>query len=82
MFFQITLRQRFKLCKKFKIKKKVLNFKNKNCIENNLLSILKKNNIKLICLAGFMKILSKNFIKKFDGRILNIHPSFYLNTRD
>ena len=61
--------------KKFKIKKKVLNFKNKKLSENNLLSILKKNNIEMICLAGFMKILSKNFIKKFKGKILNIHPS-------
>ena len=60
---------------KYKIKKKVLNFKNKTLSENNLLSILKKNNIEMICLAGFMKILSKNFIKKFKGKILNIHPS-------
>ena len=29
----------------------------------------------MICLAGFMKILGKNFIKKFKGTILNIHPS-------
>ena len=61
--------------KKFKIKKKVLNFKNKNLSEKNLLSILKINNINMICLAGFMKILSGNFIKKFKGKILNIHPS-------
>ena len=61
--------------KKFKIKKKVLNFKNKIASENKLLFILKKNNIEMICLAGFMKILSKNFIKKFKGKILNIHPS-------
>ena len=59
----------------YKIKKKVLNFKNKNLSENKLLSILNKNNIKMICLAGFMKILSKNFIKEFKGKILNIHPS-------
>ena len=58
-----------------KIKKKVLNFKNKNLSESKLLSILKNNNVELICLAGFMKILSKNFIKKFKGKILNIHPS-------
>ena len=61
--------------KKFKIKKKVLNFQNTILSENKLLSILKKNNIEMICLAGFMKILSKNFIKKFKGIILNIHPS-------
>ena len=61
--------------KKFKIKTKVLNFKNQKLSENKLLSILKKNNIEMIFLAGFMKILSKNFIKKFKGKILNIHPS-------
>ena len=61
--------------KKYNIKKKVLNFKNKKLIENNLLVVLKTNNIEMICLAGFMKILSKDFIKKFKGRILNIHPS-------
>ena len=61
--------------KKYNIKKKVLDFKNKNLTENNLLIILKTNNIEMICLAGFMKILSKNFIKKFKGQILNIHPS-------
>ena len=59
----------------YKIKKKVLNFKNKNFSENKLLSILKKKNIEIICLAGFMKILSNNFIKNFKGKILNIHPS-------
>ena len=61
--------------KKFKIKKKILNFKNKKLSENKLLTVLKKNNIEMICLAGFMKILSGNFIKKFKGKILNIHPS-------
>ena len=59
----------------FKIKKKVLNFTNKKLSENNLILILKKNKIEMILLAGFMKILSKNFIKKFKGKILNIHPS-------
>ena len=59
----------------YKIKKKVLNFKDKNLTERKLLSVLKRNNIRMICLAGFMKILSKNFIKNFKGKILNIHPS-------
>ena len=59
----------------YKIKKKVFSFKNKNLSEKKLLSILKINKIDMICLAGFMKILSGNFIKKFRGKILNIHPS-------
>ena len=61
--------------KKYKIKKKTYNFKNKKLSENLILEDLKKNKINLICLAGFMKILSENFIKKFEGNILNIHPS-------
>ena len=59
----------------YKIKKKIISFKNKTLSENKLHSILKINNIEIICLAGFMKILSKNFIKRFKGKILNIHPS-------
>ena len=57
------------------IKKKVFNFKKKNQIENQILSLLRNHEIKMICLAGFMKILSRNFIIKFRGKILNIHPS-------
>ena len=63
------------LAKKSKIKKKVFNFKKIHKIENQILAVLKKHEIELICLAGFMKILSKNFITKFKGIILNIHPS-------
>ena len=59
----------------FKIKKKVFNFKNKNVAEKKIILEINKNKIKLICLAGFMKIISKNFIKNFKGKILNIHPS-------
>ena len=60
--------------KVYKIKKKVFDFKN-NSSEKKVIDELKNNNINLICLAGFMKILSKNFIKSFKGQILNIHPS-------
>ena len=59
----------------FKIKKKIFNFKNKNMAEKKIILELKKNEIKFICLAGFMRILSKNFIKNFKDEILNIHPS-------
>ena len=58
----------------YKIKKKVFDFKNE-LNEKKIINELKKNNINLICLAGFMKLLSKRFINKFRGKILNIHPS-------
>ena len=57
------------------IKKKIFNFQNIRNAEKNILALLKRKKIKFICLAGFMKILSNNFIKKFDGKIVNIHPS-------
>tara|TARA_B100001057_G_scaffold148590_1_gene148530 strand:+ start:688 stop:1272 length:585 start_codon:yes stop_codon:yes gene_type:complete len=64
-----------KYAKQFKIKKKIINYRDIKNSENLLIKRLKKEKIHLICLAGFMKILSKRFIQKFDGKILNIHPS-------
>ena len=64
-----------KFADKFNIKKKIFNFENTKNTEKNILILLKKEKINFICLAGFMKILSENFIKKFDGEIINIHPS-------
>ena len=61
--------------KKFKIKKKIINYKNLTNSEIHILNDLNKENIHIICLAGFMKILTVNFIKKFKGKIINIHPS-------
>ncbi len=60
---------------KFKIKKKIINYQNRKKAEKNILTELKKEKIKLICLAGFMKILSGDLIKRFNGKIMNIHPS-------
>jgi len=64
-----------KFANQFNIKKKIFNFKNFKDAEKNILTLLKKEKIKLICLAGFMRILSKEFIEKFNGKIINIHPS-------
>ena len=60
---------------KYNIKKIIVNFKNYKIAEKKILKFLKKKKINFICLAGFMKILSRNFIKKFKGKIINIHPS-------
>ena len=64
-----------RFAKIFGIKKRIFKFKKKKLDEKKILKILKFEKINLICLAGFMKILSKSFIKNFKGKILNIHPS-------
>ena len=64
-----------KYSNQYKIKKKILNLKNIRIAEKRLLNLLKQNKIQFICLAGFMKILSSKFIKQFNGKIINIHPS-------
>ena len=53
------------------------NFEKSNGLgfEAELTEILNRHEVKIICLAGFMRILSKDFIDVFKGRILNIHPS-------
>ena len=61
--------------KKNKIKSLFINYKNKNNAESKILINLKSQNINFICLAGFMKILSKKIINIYKNRILNIHPS-------
>ena len=60
--------------KKFSIPYLILDIKNKK-FEKIAIKELTNRNIKLVCLAGFMSILSKNFIRNFKGKIINIHPS-------
>ncbi len=43
--------------------------------ESSIIDRLKKEEIDLIVLAGFLKILSPNFIRAFENKIINIHPS-------
>jgi formyltetrahydrofolate-dependent phosphoribosylglycinamide formyltransferase len=48
----------------------------KSQFESNVQRVLLNYKIEIICLAGFMQILSKNFISKWQNRIINIHPSY------
>ena len=64
-----------KYSRKYNIQKKIVSFENNKIAEKKVFIFLLEKKIKFICLAGFMKVLSKNFIKKFKGKIINIHPS-------
>ena len=64
-----------RFAKIYKIEKKIFEFKNTASDEKKLLKILRNKGINLVCLAGFMKILSENFINNFKGKMLNIPPS-------
>ncbi len=50
-------------------------FKDAVCFEDELIRILRENNIDLIVLAGFMTILTEHFTKTYANRIINVHPS-------
>ena len=63
------------IANKSKIKNQYIEYSNKKNFENFSLKLLKKYKIDLVCLAGFMRILSREFIKKYSKPILNIHPS-------
>jgi phosphoribosylglycinamide formyltransferase-1 len=60
--------------KKNKIKNFVIEGK-LQLFEKKSLNLLKKYKIKILCLAGFMRVLSKNFLSKTKISVINIHPS-------
>jgi len=62
------------LARLYKIPYYILNLNNQLSL-GFILQELRKRNVSLICLAGYMKILKKKFINKFNGKIINIHPS-------
>tara|TARA_E500000331_G_C16966345_1_gene587271 strand:- start:108 stop:683 length:576 start_codon:yes stop_codon:yes gene_type:complete len=60
------------------IKTKIIDYKSfgeKRLFENKLSDFLENKKVNLICLAGFMRILSKEFVDKWRKKIINIHPS-------
>ena len=61
--------------KRYNIPFKFFASNNHKIFERNCLLEIKKRKIKFLCLAGFMKILSGNFIRNFGYKIINIHPS-------
>ena len=50
-------------------------FESKADFETRIIEVLNDNGVELICLAGFMRVLSAEFVEAFENRILNIHPS-------
>jgi len=44
-------------------------------VEKKYVEILKENGVQLVCLAGFMRVIKKNFLQSFPDSIINIHPS-------
>ena len=63
------------IAKKHNIENYFIDFTKSKRLGNKVINILKINNINLVCLAGFMKVLPSYFIKSYSGKIINIHPS-------
>lgn len=49
--------------------------KSREEFDKEIADILYKKNINLICLAGYMRILSSWFVREFEGKIINVHPA-------
>jgi phosphoribosylglycinamide formyltransferase-1 len=49
--------------------------KDRDAFEHALQTVLEKHNTEIVCLAGFMRILTAAFVEKWRGRMLNIHPA-------
>ena len=69
--------QVIKIAKEQNIEYNIIESKNKTRseFEKEVIDIFREKNIEIIALAGFMRILSSNFINKYKYKIINIHPS-------
>jgi len=64
--------------KKHGIKAVVVNdreFSDKSSYEKEIIKVLESNSVDLVCLAGYMKLISPEFVRHFKGRMMNIHPA-------
>ncbi len=50
-------------------------FPGREAHEKQIIAVLEERLVALVCLAGYMRILSGAFVRHFEGRLLNIHPS-------
>jgi len=50
-------------------------FSDRDSYDAHIVSILKESNTDLVCLAGYMRIITKGFVDSFPNQIINIHPS-------
>jgi len=50
-------------------------YKDKNTCELEIVKVLKKHNVELVCLAGYMRIIGEVLLSSYSGRIMNIHPA-------
>ena len=51
-------------------------YDNKAAYEEAIVALLEKNDIDLVCLAGYMKIVGPTLLAAYEGRIINIHPAY------
>ena len=54
---------------------KTTDYKKQEYFEDAIINILKKHDIEIIVMAGWMKIMSSKFVNEFKNKIINIHPS-------
>ena len=73
-FCRVCARRKIPFCFSFQIIKHK-DFKSRLDFDMAMHSALEEADVELVCLAGFMRIVTGEFVRKWHGRLLNIHPS-------